>query len=150
MRNICRMAMVMTGFASLLFLMGCLSTNPGSSSLAYVDIPAANVKTIQAEIVRVFADNNYHQIGETTAPMVFEREATQRDRVLFGRYGDDDLTMRLTVAIEPRHKGGHLVRCDAYTVRQGLEEKLPWMARRPYQDLLNQVKASLITAHRGE
>jgi hypothetical protein len=134
------------GVLSLLFLAGCLSTNPGSSSLAYVDVDTADMGAIRTETVRVFDDDNYLPAGETAGALVFEREATQRDRVLFGRYGDDKLTMRVVVSLEPRRKGGYLLRSDAYVVRDGDEEKVPWMARRPYQNLLNQVKASLVKA----
>lgn len=134
------------GAVVLLFLSGCLSTHPGSSSLAYVDIDTADARSIRDEAVRVLEDDGYGLVGESVGQFVFEREATQRDRVLFGQYGDESLTMRVVVTIEPRRKGGYLVRADAYAVHSRYEDKVPRVARRPYQALLNRVKASLVTA----
>lgn len=130
---------------SLLFLAGCLSTHPGSSSLAYVDIESHDAAVVQKETIRVFADDNYQLVGEKGGVMTFEREATQRDQVMYGSYGTH-LAMRVVVAIEPRSQGGCLVRADAYVLRGRSEERVLRMARRPYQDLLNRVKASLVNA----
>jgi hypothetical protein len=138
------------GIVSLLFLAGCLSTSPGSSSLAYVDLDTDDAGAIRTETIRVFADEDYLPASESAGGVVFEREATQRDRVLFGHFGDERLTMRVVVSYEPRRKSGYLVRSDAFVVRDGDEEKVPWVARRPYQNLLNQVKASLVKAGGAE
>lgn len=134
------------GLVGLLLLAGCLSDNPGSSSLAYIDIESHGAEVVRAETVRVFADDNYQLVGESAARLVFEREATQRDRVLFGRYGDEQVVMRVVVSIAPRRQGGCLVRADGYAVRDGSEEPIPRVARRPYQDQLNRVRASLVSA----
>jgi hypothetical protein len=132
---------------SLLLLTGCLSTHPGSSSLAYIDIESFGVDAVRVETIRVFEDDNYRLTAEpSSGQLVFEREATQRDRVLFGRYGEPQFSMGVIVTIEPRRQGGCLVRADAYVIREGSEEKLPRMMRGSYQDLLNRVKASLVKA----
>ena len=133
------------GVVSLLLGSGCLSTHPGSSSLAYVDIESHNVKAVQAETVRVFEDENYRLAPAPAGQLVFEREATQRDQVMYGRYGEP-LTMRVVVTVEPRRLGGCLVRADAYALHGRDATKVMRVARRPYQDLLNRVKASLVTA----
>lgn len=130
--------------ASLLLLSGCLSDNPGSGSLAYVDIESYGSDAVRAETIRVFQDDHYALASETAGAMVFEREATQRDRVLWGQYGDAHLAMEVVVSIEPRRQGGVLLRADAFVLRDGSRDKVPRMARRPYQDLLKQVKASLV------
>jgi hypothetical protein len=141
---------LMAGAACLLLLSGCLSTNPGSSSMAYVDIKSGTPARIQEEVVRVFEDDNYQLVREKDGLMVFERESTQRDRVMYGFYDTADLVMRVVVSVEPRRQGGCLVRADVYTVRDGQhEEKLLRMGRRPYQNLLNQVRASLVKADGG-
>jgi len=124
---------------------GCLSTHPGSSSLAYVDIESDGAKAIRAETVRVFADDSYQLVSESAGAMVFEREATQRDRVMYGRYAEQ-LSMRVVVSMEPRRQGGYLLRVDAYALHGGYEDKLLRIGRRPYQRLLDRVKASLVTA----
>jgi hypothetical protein len=141
---------LMAGAACLMLLAGCLSTNPGSSSMAYVDIKSGTPARIQEEVVRVFEDDNYQLVREKDGTMVFERESTQRDRVMYGFYDTADLVMRVVVSVEPRRQGGCLVRADVYTVRDGQhEEKLLRMGRRPYQNLLNQVRASLVKADGG-
>ena len=133
----------------LLLLTGCLSTNPGSSSLAYVNIASRDAEAIWTETLRVFADDNYRFASETAGELIFEREATRRDRVLLGTYVDKQMVMRVVVSIEPRSQGGYLLRADAYKVRNGFAEKLPRMMRGHYQNLLNRVKASLVSATRN-
>ena len=148
MRKILRLMVAgAAGFISLLFLSGCLSTNPGSSSMAFIDLDTGTVATIRAEMIRVFEDDNYTLIRDADGEMVFEREATERDRVLYGRFGDEQLAMRIVASIEPRRKGGYLVRADAYAIHDRRTEKLSSLARRPFQALLNRVKASLVTSN---
>lgn len=133
------------GLLGLLLVAGCLSSNPGSASMAYVDIDSSSVAAIREAIVRVFEDDGY-RLSETSGDLVFEREATQRDHVLFKQYGDERLVMRVVVSIEPGRLGGYLVRADAYAVRDGREDALPRIARRPYQKQLNRAKASLVAS----
>lgn len=135
------------GVGCLLFLAGCLSDNLGSSSLASVDIASHSVEAIRRGTIRVFADDGYQLVGESAGQLTFEREATQHDRVLYGRYGED-LAMRIVVLIEPRSQGGGLVRADAYVLRGRFEDRVPRIGRRPYQDLLNRIKANFVRADR--
>ena len=100
----------------------------------------------------MFGDEFYEIKSNRPEGIVFEREATQRDRVLWGRYQEEDLRMRVVVAFEPLANGGILVRADAYILPGGAfsrEEKIVRMGRRPYQDLLNRVKASVVTSRSG-
>lgn len=133
------------GVVGLVLLAGCLSTHPGSSSLAYVDIVSHGEEDVRAETIRVFEDEDYRLVQVTPSEMIFERPATQRERVLYGSYGAAPVATRVVVAVEPRRQGGCLLRSDAYTLREGFVDKLPRMSRRPYQDLLNRVKASFVT-----
>ncbi len=135
----CRAAGVIAGIMGFLLMAGCLSDNPGSRSIAYVDLPTANADAIRAAAVRVFANENYKLARQNERQMEFERAGTQRDSVLFGRY-ESDLVMRIVVIIEPRRQGGYLVRADVYAVNSGDETKVLRMARRPYQNLLEQIK----------
>jgi hypothetical protein len=139
--------MVTAVVASLLLLAGCLSDNPGSSSIAYVNITSHAAAAIRAETVRVFAADNYGLTRESAGELVFERKATQRDQIMYGRY-DEPLVMRVVVSIEPQRQGGCVLRADAYALHDRDETKVLRIARRPYQDLLNRVKANL-TAARG-
>jgi hypothetical protein len=146
MKNLSCVTIAATGcLAALLMVAGCVSDHPGSRSMAYVDIESSGLPAVRQEVIRVFEDDGY-TLSETPEALLFEREATQRDSVLFAHYGDDRLVMRVVVVIEPRRLGGSLVRCDAYAIRDGRVEGLPRMARRPYQNMLNRVKASLVTS----
>lgn len=145
-KRLCVFGAAVASVVILLLPSGCLSDNPGSSSTAFVDIESHGADTIRKETIRVFADDNYQLVGESAGRLTFEREATQRDRVLYGRYEEADLSMRVVVSVEPRRQGGCLVRADAYVLRGRSEDKVLRMARRPYQDLLNRVKASLVKA----
>jgi hypothetical protein len=140
-----RFATVTAGLLGLLLVAGCLSDNPGSNSLAYVDINSGSESAIRKEIVRVFEDDGY-TLSESGGDMMFERVGTQRDQVLYKHYGDDRLVMRVAVSIEPRRQGGYLIRAEAFAVRDGREDALTRMSRRPYQNQLNRVKASLIAS----
>lgn len=140
-----RFASVTAGLLGLLLVAGCLSDNPGSSSMAYVDINSSNEAAIRKATVRVFEDDGY-TLSESGGSLVFEREGTQRDQVLYKHYGDKILVMRVVVSIEPRRQGGYLVRADAFAVRDGQEDALLRMSRRPYQSQLNRVRASLVTS----
>jgi len=141
-----RMVATAIGVVGLLLMSGCMSTHPGSSSLAYVDIEGHGAAAVRAETIRVFTDDNYQLTGESDGTLAFEREGTQRDHVLFGHYGDKSLNMRVVVSIAPRRQGGCLVRADADVLRDGDVDRVPRIARRPYQDLLNRVQTSLVTA----
>ena len=142
MRAIARLFPVAAVAVGLLVLTGCLSTHPGSSSLAYVEIAADSEALIRTEAVRVFEAEHYQTVLASGGALVFEREATRRERVLFGPYADE-VMMRVEVSIEARREGGYLVRADAFVVRDGLEDKLLRMSRGAYQSLLNRVKAGL-------
>ena len=131
------------------WLAGCLSSHPGSSSLAYVVIPAASVEATLAETARIFTEALYRTEHSGPDEMVFIRDATQRDKVMFGAYDTGPLQMRVKVSIEPYPRGGHLLRADAFVVRDGREEKLLKLAKRPYQAMLDNVRASLVASKRA-
>jgi hypothetical protein len=133
----CRVPGVIAGLIGLVVMTGCLSDNPGSRSIAYVDILTHSESEIRAEAVRIFADDDYKLVRQTGKEMEFERDGTQRDQVMFGSYGDH-LVMRIVVIIEPRRQGGYLVRADAYAVNSGDITKVMRVAKRPYQNLLDQ------------
>jgi hypothetical protein len=139
-----RVGFAVVGLCGLMLMGGCLSDDPGSRSLAYVNIDSSNEDAVRREVIRVLEDEGY-ALMESDDKLVFEREATRRDKVYFGQYGVDRQDMRVIVSIEPGRHGGWLVRSDAYVVRDGREEALRPIARRPYQKQLNRVKASMVS-----
>lgn len=149
-RIACPVVSAMAGLCGLMLFAGCLSDNPGSSSLAYVNVDAQAIEPVEAETVRVFKDDGYALVDKSSGEFVFEREATQRDRVFFGYYGDTTLVMRVVVTIQPANRGGFLVRADAFAMHDGSDSPVSRLARRPYQDLLNRVKANMVTSGGAE
>jgi hypothetical protein len=147
MQRLCKRVARVAGTVTCVLLSGCLSDRPGSSSLASVEIGSHTEDVVRSEAVRVFADENYRLVSEPGGPMVFEREATRDDLLKYGRYGDDQMVMRVVVAFEPRRQGGVLVRADAYIVKETFTDKVIWVGRRPYQALLDALKASLVEAN---
>jgi hypothetical protein len=130
--------------AGLVLLSGCISDDPGSSSLASVVIASHGPDAVRGETIRVFGDDGYALVADAGDVLTFEREPTQGDLVRYGRYGES-ITMRVVVMIQPRNVGGVLLRADASVLRDnGFEDKILRIARRPYQKLLDRVRASLI------
>ena len=128
----------------MLLLAGCQSMmHPGSSSLAYVEIANTPLEGIRQTAVRIFAAEHYELLSSNVREMVFVREGTRYDRLQYGRY-EERLQMKVVVTLEPFGENRTLVRADAYAVRGGSdfgELKLLRIARRPYQKLLDEVKA---------
>ncbi len=125
---------------------GCLSTNPGSASLAYVEILGVPIEQVHAAALRVFRSESYQVESSSENECVFVREGTQRDRVQYGRYGQS-LQMRVVVTLEDEGRNGVFVRADAYAVSGGSDvgaTKLLRMARRPYVQLLERVKQAAL------
>ncbi|MCE9615055.1 MAG: hypothetical protein K8T26_12325 [Lentisphaerae bacterium] len=127
---------------------GCISDQPGSASIAHVVLESATQAQARAAIVRVFTDEGYHVTDEAVSGLTFEREGTQRDRVMYARY-QEALIMRVVVQLEPHRMGGTLVRADAFAIHDGSDEqKVLWIGRRPYQAILDSVRASLVTSEK--
>ena len=124
---------------------GCLSNKPGSASMASTVIDNATMPEIRDATALVFERDFYHIIEDEPDRMVFEREGTQTERVLYAGYGEA-LTMRVVVQFESYREDSFLLRADAYTMRGefGQPEKLLRMASGSYQALLDRVRVSLI------
>ena len=133
---------------AVLLSTGCISSHPGSSSLAYVVIENATPEAIRETTIRVFGEEFYKVDLETSDGIVFERDATRSDQARWGRYGEEGIRMRVNVTFEPFTKGGTLVRADAYVFRQRNRrtEKIIPAGRRPYQSLLNTVRSNTVTS----
>jgi len=125
---------------------GCLSTHPGSSSLAYVVIDGSTEEAIREATVQVFTGDHYTLQSSGSGRMVFMREGSRQDQVRYGSYGNS-LRMRVDVTMEPYGSGSVLVRADAYAERGESSfgaQKLLKITRRPYQKLLNRVQRLLL------
>jgi len=119
---------------------GCLSNHGGSSSLAYKEVKNTDMEVVHAATIRVFRENYYKlEADDGAGTLVFVREATQRDRLRWARYGEEGILMRVDVKIEPL-VDNVLLRADAYIVRSRGAEQITHAGRRPYRSLLAKVK----------
>lgn len=122
---------------------GCMSSHPGSSSLAYVVVKKASPELVRDTTVQVFRNHAYGlEADDGAGHLVFERNATQSDRTRWARYGEQGMRMRVAVELEPMGKD-LLVRADAYILRppRGVEQ-VTIAGRRPYKKLLKEVNRS--------
>jgi len=130
---------------------GCVSNEPGSTSTAHTVIEYASAEAIGDELVRVFEAEGFELEDRAPLSLVFSRPATQRDIVLFGQYGTGEVTMRTAITIKPQGTYAHLVRADVQAVfARGGERDVGVIGSRPYQDMLDRVRASLVEARRLE
>ena len=124
---------------AVLLSVGCLSNHGGSSSMAYRELKNVDPEMVHKSTLRVFRENYYQLTGDDGAGnMVFERNATQRDRLRWARYGEQDMVMRVDVTMEPL-VDNILLRADAYIIRPRGAEKVTHAGRRPYRSLLKKI-----------
>lgn len=141
----------LAGVMSSIALAGCVSNEPGSSSTAHAVIEYATAEAIGDELVRVFEADGYEAGPRSSSSLVFTRAATQRDIVLFGEFATGEITMQVTASIKPRGEYAHLVLVDVEAVyAKGGSRQVGVIGSRPYQDLLDQAKASLVAARAAE
>lgn len=133
-------------FAALC-LAGCLSNSPGSSSTASVVVEHVPPQRIQPEIVRVFSGEQYEVLKDEGSPLVFERAATQRDKVLFGTFMTDTMKIRVEVTTDPYRSDSTLVCANAYVVLDGdVDRQIGMVGSGHYRGLLKQAKASILSS----
>jgi hypothetical protein len=120
---------------------GCMSSHPGSVSMAYVEIEGVSMDKVVMATKTAFEGEFYVLTGATEGTLVFERDATRADRTRWASYGEA-LRMRVKVYVERMGQSKILVRADAYALRgsRHREDKLLRMARHPYENLLDDVK----------
>lgn len=148
MRQFIRITILaITGIVFLLST-GCISSHPGSSSLAHVVVENASVETIRSATTQTFQQEFYTVLESSADRIVFERDATQKDRILWARYGEQGVRMRVVVTFEAFAGNGILVRADAYILRErgaGRQEKITPAGRRPYQKILQDIEHTVVT-----
>jgi hypothetical protein len=137
-------ALLLGVYLGSLVFTGCLSSNPGSTSLAYVMINKASPEAIQTAAISVFQDEYYTLVEQMPTELVFERTATQQDRARWGRYGEQGMRMRVVVVTEVFPNGDTLLRADAYILRARGVEPITPVGRRPYMKLLKEVRKKTV------
>jgi hypothetical protein len=136
------------------FLSGCASSKPASASFASVVIPNQSVETIQDTTMLVFGEAGYKANRTPDGSMVFEKEGSRGDQILYGGLGGAEYNGAITVRVmaeivDLSGQDARRLQCQAYMVRhagEGIFEDKTRMANfrgGPYQKLLDEVATKL-------
>ncbi len=136
------------------FFTGCASSKPASASFASVVIPNQGVETIQDTTMLVFGEAGYKANRSSDGAMVFEKDGSRGDQILYGGLGGAEYNGAVTVRVKAEvvdlmGQDAHRLQCQAYIVRhsgEGIFEDKTRMANfrgGPYQKLLDEVANKL-------
>ena len=121
----------------------------GSGNLASVQITGTTTEAIQRTALAVFTEDYYKLASQSGDTMVFEKEGSRANNLAYGGFSGQTVVIRIKLVVEERAPGTHLVRCDAFMVRDAgksfFEEEVPVHKPRrgAYQDYLDQIKKRL-------
>lgn len=120
---------------------GCLTSGPGSDRIASIAVKSATVSEVRKAVLSVFGEEHYKSVSQTDDGIVFEREGNRDDRLRYGQY-QQELIMQVDVKITPLGEMDCFVEADAYALRGSSRrpDKILYLARRPYQQLLVKVR----------
>jgi len=138
----------------LLSCWGCKSTKPEppTDSLAFVEIKGKTPLEIARAISDVFREANYlpaRPVANHKMMLMFEKEGTTGDFLMYGDWSSNKPWYRVKLNVKDLGPETQLVECDAFRVighgdpRFEEETKLSHFKRKPYQELLDQVKERL-------
>jgi len=134
-------------FVALGLVSGCISSQPGSTSTAHAVMEYATPEQIHDELVRVFEDEQYVLDYDDLNRLIFTRPATQRDVVMYGEFLSGEIIMNVEVTVKPYRRDSHLVLADVFVhMNRERDKKVGMIGSRPYQALLNRVKANLVSS----
>ncbi len=140
---------------ALIFISGgcASSTKPASASFAGVLISNHTAQQIRDATDLVFNQNGYHALGEHDGALVFDREATERERRNYagfvGAHEGDKVNMRVRVKIDASGTNSYWLTCKAYAILdlgQSVFETstaLFGFQSGPYQKLLDKIKGTV-------
>jgi hypothetical protein len=141
----------------LWLLAGCKTSTPSprlSDSLAYVEVTGRTPLEVAHAVSEVFREASYSPArlpANDDMRLMFEKETGKGDLVLFGDWSGKNLWHRVRINIKPLDAQRQLVECDVYRVldrgdpRFEEESKLSTLKKKPYQEILDKVKARLNT-----
>lgn len=131
-------------------LSGC-KTPPsgGDDSLAWVEIAGHTSTEIKAAAEIVFEKEGYHLTASSPMKFTFEKGGGKMTGLAYGTLISGVL-VRVNVTITRQENGNHLLHCEVFMVRNAGDRVLEdvqkrHFGRKPYQELLEKVKASLKT-----
>jgi len=129
-------------------LAGCSSAG-GSGGHTSVRITGHELEAIRTAAKGVFNEAGYAMVGSQPESMTFQRHGSLGDAVLFGGWGDDNITTRVRVTFESIETTDWTLVATVYTVRDPGDRVLEEESRKivvnrgPYTKLLKQVKERL-------
>ncbi len=148
--------MVLAGLAILgiLFVSGCSTGKPASASFASVVIPNQSLTQIHDTTVLVFEEAGYRSMRAPDGSMVFEREGSRGDQIVYGGIGGAAYGGGVTVRVKAEivdlvGQEARRLQCTAYIVNNAGDgifedtQRLANIRRGPYQKLLDEVAAKL-------
>ena len=133
---------------TLALFTGCASNDEFGGRTAVV---VYNEKTedILDATARVFINNGFTTGKRTKNSAMFERTGSAMQNAAYGTWMGGKMWEQAEVTIEPYAKGAHLVWVEARLVQNKEDEffknehKMSKRARKPYQEMLNQVASDL-------
>lgn len=136
--------------AGLLTVTACQTTNqPGSNSLASMQIASASAEQIFPVVVSVFVNAGFNLTQTLPSSRVFERPGGRADAERYGDWGGSGVMMRATVSAQ-KWGNSWLVECNVVAVRDyedpAFEDTNPVRGaeyRKEYQSMLDRVLRQL-------
>jgi hypothetical protein len=131
-----------------LLLAGCASDGEFGGRTAVV-IYNEKAEDILDATARVFAKSGFSTASRTKNSAMFERTGSAMQNAAYRTWMGGKMWEQAEVTVEPYAKGAHLVWVDAKLVQNKDEEffkhehKMSRRARKPYQEMLNQVASDL-------
>jgi hypothetical protein len=137
--------------AASIALIGCKSLNkPASASFASVRIQGHTAEQIRAASVVVFQQDGYTAVGGQRSEMVFEKEGSRWDQIVYGSWVNEaSVWLRVRVSMVPLSADTLRLQCQAYKVRNKGDPFTEDQVRignshsKPYQALLDEVVGQL-------
>ena len=136
------------------FFSGCASSKPASASFASVVIANQSVETIQDTTMLVFGEAGFKANRTADGAMVFEKEGSRGDQILYGGLGGAEYNGAVIVRVKAEivdvtGPDARRLQCQAYIVRHAGEgvfedkQRLANFRGGPYQKLLDEVATKL-------
>jgi hypothetical protein len=146
------LALVVVGVLSTALFSGCqtFSNNPEPGALTSVTITNQPVPAIAQATSIVFANHGF--TGGQTGPneFTYQRPGSPADNIAYASYAmNEAVTVRVVVNILPTSDTSTVVACKAWLVEAAgdpvLEDSHPVhdLGKRPYEDLLKEIKSQL-------
>jgi len=128
---------------------GCKSPPVAAEgSIAWVEITGHSHREITQATTMVLAKHGYRTLSENNEQLTYEKPGNAWNEIKDGNWGEG-VNIRMQLFVTPQINEAYMLHCQVFYVRSSgdriFEDKRKvWrMSRKPYQKLLDEVKASL-------